>query len=60
MSFFDPDAYSQSLWNGHREGFYQMSSTLNNFNYKPSPVKFLVTKFNLGNSCWSHPKKLTV
>jgi hypothetical protein len=60
FSIFDPDSYSNAMWNGHREGFYQMSSTLNNYNNKQAPVKFLVTKANLGNSCFAHPKQLTV
>lgn len=60
LSFFDPDSYSNSMWQGHREGFYLMSSTLNNYNYKPAPVRFVANKANLGNSCWAHPKQLTV
>lgn len=60
LSIFDSDSYSNAIWSGHREGFYTMSSTLNNYNYKPAPIKFFATKVNLGNACWAHPKKLTI
>lgn len=60
LSWLDPNSYSNSLLQGYREGFYQMCSTINRYNLKPTPVKFFATKGNLGNSCWGHPKVLTI
>jgi hypothetical protein len=60
LSFFDPDSYSSSMWQGHREGFYHMCSTINRNNYTPAPVRFVASKATLGNPCFGHPKALTI